>query len=381
MISLSTSGESHGRGIIAHLTGIPAGLKIDLDFINHEFARRQTGYGRGDRMKIERDQADILTGVMHGKTTGAPVTIAVWNKDWENWKNRVSEPILTPRPGHADLSGAYKYGLQDDLRQVLERSSARETTARVAGGSLVKLLLKELGIEIFSHVIDFCGIPADLRSLPLDQIREKAESSDIRMACSPGITERIKARIDLAIQEGDTLGGTIEVIALHVPPLLGSYQTSVQRLESRIASAVMSVQAVKGIEFGLGFGFSKTPGKEAHDEIYYDPNKKQYFRKTNRAGGIEGGMTTGEPIVFRAVMKPIPTLMSPLNTVNIQTKEPSPAVKERSDVTAVPACGVVLENVAAIEIANALMERYGSDTVEMLKRHVDNDADIREFRC
>lgn len=379
MIEYLTSGESHGKGIFVTIKGIPSNLSIDVDFINGELKRRQGGYGRGMRMKIEADSVDILSGVANGKTTGSPITMAIWNKDYENWKGREIPPVLSPRPGHADLIGGYKYAHLDDLRKVLERASARETAGRVAAGALAKLFLREFNIEIFSHVVNWGGIEIETSHLTLGEIKELSSRSDISSACNKETEERIKNMIDQAREEGNTIGGIIETIILHCPPFLGSYQSYEEKLDARISEAVLSIQAVKGIEFGLGFKYASTPGKMAHDEIYYDKERGKYFRKTNRAGGIEGGMSNGMPIVFRAVMKPIPTLMSPLSTVNITTKESVEAIKERSDVTAVAACGVVIESVTAIVIADALMRRYGGDEIELIKRNFKNDPALLMF--
>jgi len=380
MIELITSGESHGKGIFVTIKGIPSQLKIDVDFINNELSRRQIGYGRGGRMKIETDRTDILAGIINGKTTGSPITIAIWNKDYENWKDKKTPPVLKPRPGHADLIGAYKYGLTDDIRQVLERSSARETSGRVAAGAIAKLFLKEFGIEVFSHVVNLGGIDIDTSIMNYSEIRERSEKSELRCAAPPAIEGKIKERIDIAKDEGDTLGGIIETIVHPIPPFLGSYQSYEEKLDALIARSVLSIQAVKGIEFGLGFKYAYISGKNAHDEIFFDAESKKYFRKTNRAGGIEGGMSNGNAVVFRSVMKPIPTLMSPLNTINISTKEIEKAITERSDVTAVPACGVIIEAVTAIEVANALLKRYGSDNLNQILKNFENDLDLKEFK-
>lgn len=380
MIEVMTAGESHGPGMIAMVRGLPSGLTVDEAFIQHELSRRQQGYGRGGRQKIETDQADILSGVMHGKTTGSPVTLAVWNKDWENWKNTRPAPVKKPRPGHADLSGVYKYSLQNDIRQVLERASARETAARVAGGALSKLFLNSFGVEIVSHVVSWAGIPINTEGMTLAQIRDRSRASDLGCACDDATAKIIRERIDRAAAEGDTLGGIIEVIVSPFPPLLGSYQTPEQKLDARIAGAVLSVQAMKGIEFGIGFEYGKTPGKYAHDEIYFDAEKKGYYRQTNRAGGIEGGMSNGQPIVFRVVKKPIPTLMTPLKTVHLDTHAAEEAVKERSDVTALPAAGVVIENAIAPVLASAFLERYGADDMKRIREAFEADPALKEFR-
>lgn len=379
-LEYTTGGESHGKGMIAMVKGLPSNIPVDLDFINGELARRQSGYGRGGRQKIETDKADILTGVRDGRTIGSPVTLAVWNADYANWKDTKSEPVMTPRPAHADLAGVYKYGLTDDIRHVLERSSARETAARVAGGALVRLFLREMGIEIFSHVINWAGIPIDTRGMSSAEIREKSMQSEISSACDEDTLKKVKARVDLARREGDTLGGIIETIISPMPPLIGSYQTYERKLDSRIARAVLSVQAVKGVEFGLGFGYAGKSGREAHDEIFFDKALGGIIRQTNRAGGIEGGMSNGLPIVFHSVMKPIPTLMTPLRTFHLHDKTPIEAIKERSDFAAVAACGVVITNAVSFEIADAFMERYGGDDIIQIKHNFETDPALADWQ-
>jgi chorismate synthase len=379
-ITYQTAGESHGKGIIVIITGIPSGLAVDQGFIDNELARRQSGYGRGGRMKIETDRAEILTGVCDGMTIGSPVTLAVWNKDYENWKSKTVEKIHKPRPGHADLVGAYKYGLTDDIRNVLERSSARETAARVAAGALVKIFLARFGVSLFSHVVEWGGIKIDTSGMTPGEIRERAEESELRSAAGPDTEAKIKAMIDAYKKDGDTMGGVIETIVSPVPPMLGSYQTAGAKLDAKIAAAVMSVQAIKGIEFGAGFGLAGLPGNQAHDEIYLDDKTGEYYRKTNRSGGTEGGMSTGSPIVFRSVMKPIPTLMKPLDTVDISESRAAKAVTERSDVAAVAAAGVVIESVTAVVVADAILERYGCDNMDMILRNFNADPDLKRFR-
>lgn len=379
MIEYITSGESHGKGMAVTIQGIPSRMEFDIEFINQQLARRQMGYGRGGRMKIERDKIDVIAGVRDGFTTGSPITLVVWNKDWENWKNKKTTPIHKARPGHADLIGAYKYQHTDDMRHILERSSARETAARVAGSAISRMFLKHFGIEIFSHVVQWNEINIFTEGMSFAEIRKISENSELGCACDPDTEQRIKTRIDEYADSGNTMGGVIETVIFPCPPMLGSYQIPGKKLDAEIASAIISIQAIKGIEFGAGFAYSKMPGQTAHDEIFYDDKKEYYYRKTNHAGGIEGGMSNGNPIIFRSVMKPIPTQMTPLNTVNIHTKQPEKAVKERSDVTAVPAAGVVIENVVSVVIANAIMERYGSDNMEMILRHFHNDPAVHEF--
>jgi len=377
MITITTAGESHGRGMVATIVGMPAGLEVDTAFINAELSKRQQGFGRGGRMRIETDTVDILAGVMGGKTTGAPVVLVVWNKDWENWKDKTPEPIHTPRPGHADLVGMYKYGHLDDARKVLERASARETAARVAAGALVKLFLKRFGIEIFSHVVNWGGIVPSGRAENLEELKQKTSVSPFRWLGTEEDDRRLTTLIEQAMREGFTLGGIIETIVSPVPPMLGSYQTAEQKLDARIASAVLSVQAIKGIEFGIGFEYANRPGKEAMDAIYY--GQEGYYRRTNYAGGIEGGMTNGNPIVFRSVMKPIPTQMSPLETVHVHTKEKALSVKERSDVTAVYAASVVVEAAVSPVLGSALLERYGGDHIDRILEAFQKDAALREL--
>lgn len=379
MIRYITSGESHGKAMCVTIEGIPAGLSLDENFINKQLARRQQGYGRGGRMKIETDKAEVITGVRNNKTIGSPITLIVWNKDWENWKNTTPEPVLKPRPGHADLTGAYKYNMLADIRNVLERSSARETAARVAGTAVARLFLNELGIDIFSHIVNFGSVKIDTTSLSYDEIKSKAYTSDIACACTPDVEKTIKDKIDQCKKNGDTLGGVIEIVIRNIPPFLGSYQSHNTKLDAQLAQTVLSLQAIKGIEFGMGFDYANNTGKNAHDEIYFDETKKQYYRKTNRAGGIEGGMSNGNPLIFRAVMKPIPTLMTPLDTVNIATQQAEKAVKERSDITAVPAAGVVLENIIAVDIANAIIVRYGGDNMNLIKQAIGGDKYLGMF--
>lgn len=377
MIHIITSGESHGRAMIATISGLPSGIEIDVDFINHQLKLRQSGLGRGGRMKIETDTADILTGVIKNKTTGAPLTLAIWNKDWENWKEKTTEPILTPRPGHADLIGMYKYSHLDDARKVLERASARETAARVAAGAIVKLFLRAFGIEMFSHIVNWGGITPSQETKNLEELRTKTQSSPFRWLGTPEDDTKLSSLIEQATKEGFTLGGTIETIVYPIPPLLGSYQTAEQKLDAQLAMAVMSIQAIKGIEFGLGFSYTNRYGKDAMDAIYY--GEKGFYRNTNYAGGIEGGMTNGNPLVLRSVMKPIPTQMSPLETVHIHTKEKALSIKERSDVTAVYAASIVIEAAIAPVLANALMERYGCDHLDRMLEAFQRDPALKEL--
>lgn len=375
MIEFLTAGESHGRCLIGIVEGIPSGLMVIENDINRELIRRQKGFGRGSRMEIEEDRVEILSGVRWGKTLGSPIAILIQNKDWSNWNKTMSvstdysgsfSPITRPRPGHADLSGVIKYGHRD-IRDVLERSSARETAMRVALGAIAKKLLAEFGIRIISHVIEIGGVKADTANgLSLEEIEEKAEASDVRCADSKASNMMIQ-KINEAMEKGDSLGGIIEIIASRPPVGLGSYVQWNKRIDARLTKAIMSIQAIKGVEIGLGFQMADKYGSEVHDQIYYDGSR--FYRKTNRGGGIEGGMTNGEDIILRAVMKPIPTLRKPLKSVDFITKETFEATYERSDVCAVSSAGVVCEAMVALELANAITEKFGEDSLEEMKRN------------
>jgi chorismate synthase len=369
-------------------------MTISADFINNDLARRQGGYGRGGRMLIEKDTVEILSGVRWGKTIGSPITLCVKNRDWDNWQEKMSTHeeqrddtirLTRPRPGHADLSGVMKYD-QRDVRNILERSSARETAVRVAVGALAKTLLREFGIMVYGYVTEIGGISA-LRPMNLTnrELYEKSCKSDLFTFDSEA-ESRMKAQIDAAKEEGDTLGGVIEINVCGVPVGLGSHVQWDRKLNARLAMAVMSIQAIKGVEIGIGFEAARRPGSMVHDEIYYDRARIErgaqtgFFRTTNNAGGIEGGMTNGEEIVVRAAMKPIPTLYKPLKSVDIDSKQPFEATVERSDVCAVPAAAVVGEAVVAIEIANAFLEKIGGDSVPEIKRNFQGYLDcLREF--
>lgn len=371
MIRYLTAGESHGKSLTTIIEGIPSGLSLQEDDINIELARRQKGYGRGRRMELEKDEVEITSGVRLGKTLGSPITLIIKNRDWENWKRLMSVAPLErreieffncPRPGHADLTGALKYN-QKDLRNILERSSARETTSRVAAGAVVKKFLAEFGIKVISYVVEIGGIKAQIPNLSIEEIFTWAEDSDLR--CPDKIAElKMKDKIDEAREKGDSVGGIFEVIVRGVPPGLGSYMQWDQRLDGRIAQAVMSIQAIKGVEIGIGFQAAQLPGSMVHDEIYYDQTKKRFFHKTNRAGGIEGGMSNGEDVIIRAAMKPIATLYKPLKSVNILTKESELATVERADTCRVPSASVIAEAVVAIEIGKAFLEKFGGDSLE-----------------
>ena len=384
MLRYLTAGESHGPQLTAVVEGLPAGLAVSAEAINVDLARRQGGYGRGGRMKIETDQVEILSGVRWGSTLGSPVTLCVRNRDWVNWQDKMSvDPayrddsikVTRPRPGHADLSGAIKYG-HDDVRNVLERSSARETAARVAVGSLAKLLLSDFGITVSGFVAEIGGIAANRPDVSLAGLRELAASSEL-YTYDPSAEIRMKSLIDRMKQDGDTVGGIVEVIVSGVPVGLGSYVQWDRKLDGRLAMALMSIQAIKGVEVGVGFDAARKPGSLVHDEIYYDSGRPAggacgFCRTSNRAGGIEGGMSNGEDIVVRAAMKPIPTLYRPLKSVDIVTREQIEATVERSDVCAVPAAAVVAEAVVAVEIANAFLEKFGGDSLSEIRRSYDS---------
>ena len=377
MLRYLTAGESHGELLMGILEGLPAGLLIRVTDIDSDLARRQGGHGRGGRMKIEKDTVKIFTGVRWGKTLGSPIGLMVRNKDWENWRIKMSpdsaflnnaEPVTRPRPGHADLAGAMKYG-HTDIRNVLERSSARETAMRVAVGAVCKRLLDEFGISVVSHVIAIGGVYAKVDRLSHREIRRKTENSDLRCADHEA-EKRMIRKIDDAQRSGDSLGGIFEVVVSGAPIGLGSHVHWDRKLDSRLAAALMSVQAIKGVEIGSGFGVANRPGSQVHDEIFWTP-KGGFFRKTNHAGGIEGGMSNGEDITLRAAMKPIPTLMRPLRSVDLETRKPFKASVERSDVCAVPAAGVVGEAVVAFEIAAGMIEKFGGDSMDEMRRNYE----------
>jgi len=375
MLRYLTAGESHGELLMGILEGMPSGLLIRITDIDRDLARRQGGYGRGGRMKIEKDAVKIYTGVRWGKTLGSPIGLMVRNKDWDNWRDKMSvdptflnsaEAVTRPRPGHADLAGALKYNTAD-IRNILERSSARETAMRVAVGAVAKRLLEEFHIEVASHVVSLGGAFAKVPNLQIRELRKRAEASELHCV-DPEAEKRMMRRIDDARNAGDSLGGVIELIIYGVPIGLGSHTHWDRKLDARLAGALMSIQAMKGVEVGAGFGVANQPGSQVHDEIFWN-NKVGFNRKTNKAGGIEGGMSNGEPIVLRAAMKPIPTLMKPLRSVDMESKEAFKASIERSDVCAVPAAGVVAEAVAAFEIAAAMIEKFGGDSMDEMKRN------------
>ncbi len=380
MFRFTTAGESHGRALVAIVEGLPAGLPISIESINHELKRRQWGYGRGGRMKIEQDQVEILSGVRHGLTLGSPLALTIENKDWANWTEVMSVAELTvepanarelkrPRPGHADLPGGQKYDARD-LRNVLERASARETAARVASGALAKQLLTSFGVEILSHVIQLGGIPEEPLELGWDAIAGIAEDAPLR--CANGDEEkRMMELIDQTRAAGDTVGGTFEVVARGLMPGLGSHTAWDLKLDGRLAQAVMSIPAVKAVAIGAGLEASNLPGSEVHDEIAYNSETRAFIRETNRAGGLEGGITNGEELRIRGHLKPLSTLRRALHSVDIDTKEEQPAGFERSDITAVPAAGVIGEAMVALVLAAAMREKFGGDSLGEMKRNFE----------
>ncbi len=388
MFRYLTAGESHGPQLTAIVEGVPAGLKISEEVINADLARRQCGYGRGGRMLIEKDTVEILSGVRWGETIGSPITLCVKNRDWVNWSEKMSPDerhrddkirVTRSRPGHADLPGAMKYN-QRDVRNILERSRARETAVRVAVGAVAKAFLARFGIFVCGFMTELGGIKAERPNLPLALLKEMAAKSEL-FTWDAAAEAEMKALIDRMKEAGDTLGGVIEVIVSGAPVGLGSHVQWDRKLDARLAMAVMSIQAIKGVEVGVGFEAARTPGSKVHDEIYYDSSRilhgevTGFYRKTNNAGGIEGGISNGEEIIIRAAMKPIPTLYKPLRSVDIDTKEPFEAAVERSDVCAVPAASVVTEAVVAIEIANLFLEKFGGDSVEEIWRNYESYLD------
>ncbi|MDW0109078.1 chorismate synthase [Sporosarcina aquimarina] len=383
-----TAGESHGPELTAIIEGLPAQLPLTAEMITKELTRRQGGHGRGRRMQIEKDQVVISSGVRHGKTLGSPITLTVVNDDWKHWTSimgieplsddirpeDIKRQITRPRPGHADLVGGIKFGHRD-LRNVLERSSARETTMRVAAGAVAKQFLRELGINTVAHVVEIGGIVANSTTtsdLTIEELRTRVEADPVYCA-DPEVSSDMVAAIDDAKGRGDTLGGVVEVVIEGCPPGMGSYAQFDRKLDGRLAAAMMSINAFKGVEFGIGFEMAKKFGSDVHDEIAWS-KEQGYYRKSNRLGGLEGGMSTGMPIIIRGVMKPIPTLYKPLESVDIDTKEPFTATIERSDPCAVPAASVVAEHVIATEIAKVIIEEFRSFEMNGLK------ADLEEYR-
>jgi chorismate synthase len=380
MFRFTTAGESHGRALVAIVEGLPAGLPIDVAVIDRELARRQWGYGRGARMKIEQDRVEILSGVRHGLTLGSPIALMIENKDWANWTDVMSASpsdiapeksrrVSRPRPGHADLAGGQKFGARD-LRNVLERASARETAARVACGALAKQLLASFGVEIRSHVIQLGGIPEKPLELSWDQVAAILDDAPLHCA-DEQLQQQMIELIDQKREAGDTLGGIFEVIARCVIPGLGSHTAWDLKLDGRLAQAIMSIPAVKAVSIGAGTEASALPGSEVHDEIAYNSETKEFIRKTNRAGGLEGGVTNGEEIRIRGHLKPLSTLRRPLRSVDIDTKREESATFERSDITAVPAAGVIGEAMVALTLASAMREKFGGDSLGEMRRNFE----------
>jgi chorismate synthase len=381
MIRFSTAGESHGEALIALVSGLPAGIPIDLEFVNRELWRRQQGYGRGGRMKIETDKAHVLSGVRHGKTIGSPVAIEIVNRDWKNWEEKLPvaagdpalhQAVVSPRPGHADLAGALKFNFPD-ARYVLERASARESTARVAAGALARLMLRTLGIEVASHVVRVGRVALD-RTATWEEIAAVASKDEIVLGCVDEPTEaRMKEEVEETARTGDTIGGVFEVVARGVPAGLGSYANWDERLDGQLAEAVMSIQAVKAVEIGRGMEAAESFGSRVHDPIHYaaEGNGKptRFTRPQNNAGGIEGGVSNGEDIIVRGYLKPISTLRKPLASVRFDTREPTSASYERSDICVVPAAGVVGEAMVALTIARLAQEKFGGDSALELQRN------------
>jgi chorismate synthase len=367
MLRFLTSGESHGPSLSCIVEGLPAGLPISIDEINLELHRRQTGYGAGARMKIERDTVQITGGIVNGVTIGAPVGMLVENLDWKNWKDKMTPPQTIPRPGHADLSGATKYDLQD-LRMVGERASARETTMRVAAGSLTRQLLSHFNIIVGSYVTEIAGELAELTALPYLERFALAEASDVRVYDEPS-AERIRKRIYAVMQSKETGGGVIETVALNLPVGLGSHVHWDRKLDGRFAQAIMSIHSVKGVEIGNAFENARKPGTQVQDEIFIRDGK--LVRETNRAGGLEGGITNGEPLVIRAALKPIATTLTPTRSIDVTTREAAAMIYQRSDLVHIPRACVITESMVCLVLADAMMEKFGGDSLREMKAHFD----------
>jgi len=372
---LITAGESHGPGLTCIVEGLPAGLELSRDDLNRDMARRQLGHGRGGRMKIEKDTAEVTAGVRHGHTLGGPIALQVANRDYANWEERMNPwpveadvpEVHLPRPGHADLVGTMKFGTPD-VRNVLERASARETAARVAGGGLAKAFLRAVGVEVFSHVIQITGVRAPARSDLVPADFAGVDDSPVR-CLDPEASAAMVAEINRLRKANESLGGIFEVRTFGLTPGLGSHVSWEERLDGRLAQAILSIQAMKGVGIGDGFDLAGRPGSQAHDEIFFSP-ERGYHRETNRSGGLEGGMTTGEPLVITAAMKPLPTLTKPLRSVDIATKEPAAALRERTDSTTVPAAGVVGEAMVAFVLADAYRTKFGGDHIDDVREAV-----------
>jgi chorismate synthase len=381
MLRFETAGESHGECLVATLTGLPAGIPVSTEAINRELRRRQQGYGRGGRMKIESDTVEIVAGVRHSTTIGSPVAILIRNRDWANWTEALAveeteggeekrRPVTRPRPGHADLAGCLKYNFPD-ARYILERASARETSARVAAGAMAKALLGQFGMEVLSHVIAVGPVRLE-RAVSWDELVVLSRKEEVLLGCvDPEVEQRMKAVVDEAYRTGDTVGGIFEVIAHNLPPGLGSHTAWDTRLDGRLAQAIVSIQAVKGVEIGPAGEGALSFGSKVQDTIHYDREARRFTRGANRAGGLEGGMTNGQDVVLRGFLKPISTLRRPLESVDLATREPAAAAYERSDVCVVPAAGVVGEAMTALVLAQAFLEKFGGDSLGETKRNFD----------
>jgi chorismate synthase len=390
MLRFYTAGESHGQALLAFLSGLPASLPVDVGFVNHELHRRQLGYGRGGRQKIEKDRAEIFAGVRHGQTIGAPIALRIENRDWANWEkilpveastdpDQDRKKLVAPRPGHADLAGSQKFNFHD-ARYILERASARETAARVAAGALAKLLLRALGTDIASHVLQVGHVKLE-RAASWPEITAVNGDLESPLRCvDAAVQEKMKAEVDAALKAGDTVGGVFEVVAHNVPVGLGSHAQWDEKLDGKLAQALLSIQAVKGMEIGAGIAASGSYGSEVQDEISYDKAAKKFRRSSNRAGGLEGGITNGEDVVVRGYLKPISTLRKALGTADMVTKEPVQAAYERSDWCVVPAAGVAAEAMVALVLADAFLQKFGGDSLTEMRRNFDNYAQqIQEF--
>lgn len=382
MLRFFTAGESHGQALITWISGFPAGVAVEQEFVNNELHRRQLGYGRGGRQKIEKDRAEFLAGVRHGRTIGAPIAIRLENRDWKNWEKALpvedadgaedaQRKLTSPRPGHADLAGALKFNFHD-ARYVLERASARETAARTAAGAMAKLLLRDFGISVLSHVIAVGHVQMG-RAASWDEIEQVCANLESPLRCvEPAVEERMKAEVDHALRVGNSVGGIFEVVARGVPPGLGSHAQWDEKLDGRLARAMMSIQAVKAVEIGTGVANATSHGSEVQDEIRYDAERRRFQRTSNRAGGLEGGITNGEDVIVRGYLKPISTLRRALGSADLKTKEHIKAAYERSDICVVPAAGVVGEAMVAFVIAEAFLEKFGGDSVEETGRNFKN---------
>ncbi len=390
MLRYFTAGESHGPCLTMIIDGVPAGFPIDVAKINHDLWRRQQGYGRGGRMLIEKDEAQIRSGIRWGETLGSPVAIGIENRDWKNWTKKMSAApedrdekiaVTKPRPGHADLTGVLKYG-RSDIRDILERASARDTVSRTAVGSFAKQLLAPFGIRVMGYIRSIGNVTANLDGLAYEEIHNRSEESPVRTA-DPEAEEKMIALIEECKKEGNTLGGIFEVVTSGLPPGLGTHTQWDRKLDGRLAQALMSIQAIKGVEIGLGFEMARRRGSQVHDEIFFDPSKMVtegtprivptgFYRGSNNSGGTEGGMTNGAPLVVRVAMKPISTLMSPLKSIDLRTKQAADASVERSDVCAAPAAAVVGESVVAFELANAFLEKFGGDSLREITRNYES---------